>query len=107
MGGGEDLKNERFVREDVYTRIKTGINPLMQAAGLGHAAEILRELQRGEDVNASDETGWTALMIAAAISQRQSLLELVHGVLIKSRRNGSLVQPSTVPQPLVRIETDW
>ena len=31
----------------------------------------------------------------------------VHGELIKSRRNGSLVQPSTVPQPMVPIETDW
>lgn len=31
----------------------------------------------------------------------------VDGELIKSRRNGSLVQASTVPPPLVRIETDW
>jgi hypothetical protein len=77
MAGGEDLKNERFVREDVYTRIKPGMNPLMQAAGLGDVTGIKTELQRGEDVNASDETGWTALMIAAAMSQRQSVLALL------------------------------
>jgi hypothetical protein len=77
MGGGEDLKNEQFVREDAYNRIKPGMNRLMQAAGLGQAAEIHRELQQGEDVNASDETGWTALMIAAAVSRRQSVLELL------------------------------
>jgi hypothetical protein len=77
MGGGEDLKNDWFVREDIYARVKPGMNLLMQAAGLGHAAEIQKELQRGEDVNASDESGWTALMVAAVTSQRHSVLELL------------------------------
>jgi RNA polymerase-binding transcription factor DksA len=44
------------------TRIKPEKNPFMQAAGLGHAAEIQGESQRGEDVNASDETGLTAFL---------------------------------------------
>ena len=35
MGGGEDLKNERFVREDVYTGIKPGMNRLMQSCRPG------------------------------------------------------------------------
>jgi len=65
MGGGEDLKNERFVGEDVYTGIKPGMNSLMRAAGQGDLAEIRRAQSQGEDVNAADETGWTALMIAA------------------------------------------
>jgi hypothetical protein len=40
-------------------------------------AGIHAELQRGENVNASDETGWTALMIAAAMSQREAVLALL------------------------------
>jgi hypothetical protein len=87
MGGGEDLKNERFVREDVYTRIKPGMNLLMQAAGLGNVAGIQTELQRGENVNASDETGWTALMIAAAMSQRESVLALLAAGALADQRD--------------------
>jgi len=45
----------------------------MQAAGLGNLAEIRRALQQGEDVNAGDETGWTALMIAAVAAQPLSI----------------------------------
>jgi hypothetical protein len=73
MGGGEDLKNETFVRHDVYDGIKPGMNPLMQAAGRGNVSEIRRALQQGEDVNAGDKTGWTALMIAAVAAQPQSV----------------------------------
>jgi hypothetical protein len=72
MGGGEDLKNEMFVRNDARNGIKPGLNPLMQAAGLGNVPGIRRMLQQGEDVNAGDETGWTALMIAAVAAQPQS-----------------------------------
>jgi hypothetical protein len=86
MGGGEDLKNERFVREDVYTRIKLGMNLLMEAAGLGNVAAIQAELQRGENVNTADETGWTALMIAAAMGRWQSVLALLDaGALVDQR----------------------
>jgi hypothetical protein len=72
MGGGEDLKNEMFVRRDARDGIKPGLNPLMQAAGLGNVPGIRRMLQQGEDVNSGDETGWTALMIAAVAAQPQS-----------------------------------
>jgi hypothetical protein len=73
MGGGEDLKNETFVRHDVLDGIKPGWNPLMQAAGLGNMPEIRRALRQAEDVNSADETGWTALMIAAVSAQPQSV----------------------------------
>ena len=78
MGGGEDLKNEQFVRDDyVYAPIKPGMNRLMQAAGRGDGAEVRRALQRGDDVNAGDETGWTALMIAAVTVEPQSLAAIL------------------------------
>ncbi|PYS08976.1 MAG: hypothetical protein DMG15_25285 [Acidobacteria bacterium] len=97
--GGEDLKNEDYVRRDVYARIKPGMTPLMQIAGgwgietraQGQAArrrmqrvtasdqarwtadELRQALERGDDVNAADETGWTPLMIAAVTVQPQSI----------------------------------
>ncbi|MEP7355596.1 MAG: DUF6438 domain-containing protein [Acidobacteriota bacterium] len=65
MGGKEDLKNADFVQEDAYRRIKPGMTPLIQAAFSGNVVEIRRLVARGDDVNAADETGWTALMYAA------------------------------------------
>ena len=37
----------------------------------------------------------------------EAVRKRVHGELIESRGDWSLVQPSTVPPPLVRIETYW
>ena len=79
MGSGEDLKNEMLVRYDAWNRIKPGMTPLMQAAGKGDADEVRRLLQRGEDVNAVDETGWTALMIAAETLQPHAISALLDG----------------------------
>jgi hypothetical protein len=72
-GGGEDLKNEMLVRQDVHDGIKPGMNQTMHAASMGNAAEVRRVLQRGDDVNAADETGWTALMVAAVTVQPQAV----------------------------------
>ena len=98
-GRGEDLKNEPYVWADVEARIKPGMTELMQiAAGRGirikfqaqaagrrmqrvadadrarwTATELRQALQRGDEVNAADETGWTALMIAAVAVQPQSV----------------------------------
>jgi hypothetical protein len=77
MGGGEDLKNEMFVRHDAYDGIKPGMTALMRAAGLGNVAEIRRALQQGKSVNGADETGWTALMIAAVAVQPESVSALL------------------------------
>lgn len=78
-GSGEDLKNEMLVRYDAWNRIKPGMTPLMQAAGKGDGDEVRRLLQQGEDVNAVDETGWTALMIAAVTVQPRATSALLDG----------------------------
>jgi len=101
--GGEDLKHEEYVRSDVEARIKPGMTQLMQIAGgwgietkiqaqtalrrmqrvtaadraRRIADELRQALQRGDNVNASDETGWTALMIAAVTVQPQSVSVLL------------------------------
>jgi ankyrin repeat protein len=41
------------------------------------AIELREALRRGDDVNAADETGWTALMIAAVTVQPQSVSTLL------------------------------
>ncbi len=125
--GGEDLKQENYVREDAFARIKPGMTPLMQVAGGGgiqaeidaarrvqrasqidntrlnvaqrerstqidyarlRVGALQRALQRGDDVNAADETGWTALMIAAVTGQPQSISVLLGaGARIDQRDN--------------------
>lgn len=65
LGAIEDLKNERAVWADLRAMIKPGMRPLMQAAGSGDTAGINEALRSGESMDASDETGWTALMIAS------------------------------------------
>ncbi len=100
MGGGEDLKNEDYVRQDAYTRIKPGMNLLMQAAGEGDAAAIRRVLQAGENVNAADETGWTALMIAAVAVQPESVSAILEaGAQVNQRddhRDTALIGAASV-----------
>ena len=112
--GGEDLKNEDYVRRDVYARIKPGMTPLMQIAGgwgietraQGQAArrrmqrvtasdqarwtadELRQALERGDDVNAADETGWTPLMIAHGASV-DATNDLGESALMWSARAGN------------------
>jgi Domain of unknown function (DUF6438)/Ankyrin repeat len=76
LGGIEDLKNEQAIWADASARIKPGMTPLMQAAGLGNAT-VIGQAQSGESVNAADETGWTALMIASVAVQPQSVSALL------------------------------
>jgi Domain of unknown function (DUF6438)/Ankyrin repeats (3 copies) len=77
MGGGEDLKNEMYVRQDAYDGIKPRMTPLMRAAGLADAEALRRALDQGDDVNGGDETGWTALMFAAVTGQSQTVTALL------------------------------
>jgi Domain of unknown function (DUF6438)/Ankyrin repeats (3 copies)/Ankyrin repeat len=74
---GEDLKNESGVRQDIYACIKPGMNRLMQAAGKGDVDAIRRALKSGDNLNAADETGWTALMLAAVAVQPRSVSTLL------------------------------
>lgn len=76
-GQVEDLKNEPVVWHDVYSRIKPGMSPLMEAAGLGETSSLRTAVQRGEDVDAPDETGWSALMITAVSVKPESVAALL------------------------------
>jgi hypothetical protein len=70
--GAEDLKYQEYVCQDARARSKPGMTLLMQAAGTGHSP-----LPQGEDVNATDETGWTALMFASVCAQPDSVSALL------------------------------
>lgn len=72
-GDNDDLKQWEIVGSDVYRRITPGMTRFMQAAGKGDLKELARVHVAGVDLNASDETGWTALMFAAAMCQEQSV----------------------------------
>ncbi|MCU1324848.1 MAG: Ankyrin [Bryobacterales bacterium] len=72
----------------------------MQAAGQGNSSAIRTELQRGEDVNAAGETGWTALMIAAATSESTTAVQLLQaGARVEQKdryRNTALMAAAAV-----------
>jgi Domain of unknown function (DUF6438)/Ankyrin repeats (3 copies) len=63
--GADDLKLDVLVRTDIYKRTKPGLNLFMQAAGMGDQVALVKERAKGTDINAQDETGWTALMLGA------------------------------------------
>ncbi len=75
----DDIKNRRVVLDDVYSLIKPGFTKLMYAAGTGDLPLLRREIV-SSDVNAQDESGWTALMVAAAAANPDAVsLLLKHG----------------------------
>lgn len=76
-GARDDLKQWEVVRSDVYTRIKPGMSRFMQAAGSGDLRELARGRDSGIDINAADETGWTALMLASAMCQEEAVRQLL------------------------------
>ena len=130
---GEDLTNNTNVGHDVETRIKPGMTQLMQIAGgwgmatkiqaqtamrrMQHVtdadrvrwtlAELRQALERGDDVNAADETGWTALMVTAAMAQPQSVSTLLDaGAHVDQRdRHGdtALIGAASVPYRHLKV----
>jgi len=68
-GGADNLRNWEFVHPDVYRRIKPGLNRLMHFAGIGDLHGMDHEYATHVDINATDQTGWTALMLASAMCQ--------------------------------------
>jgi hypothetical protein len=76
-GGKDDLKQWQTVQADVYRRIKPGMNPLMQAAGQGDLPRLELEHNAGVGVDAADETGWTALMLASVMCQENAVRRLL------------------------------
>lgn len=49
----------------------------MQAAGQENLMELARGHDAGTDINAADETGWTALMLACAMCQERAVRQLL------------------------------
>ena len=76
-GAEDDLKQWEVVGSDVYTRIKPGMSRFMQAAGRGDLKELAHGRESEIDINAPDETGWTALMLASAMCQEQAVRQLL------------------------------
>jgi hypothetical protein len=76
-GDKDNLKQWEFVQTDVYWRTKPGMNRFMQAAGIGDLKQLESEYDAGIDINASDETGWTALMLASAMCQESAVRRLL------------------------------
>lgn len=76
-GDKDDLKQWEFVQPDVYRRIKPGMNELMQAAGEGDLQRLDREHGTGVNIDHSDETGWTALILAAAMCREKAVQKLL------------------------------
>ena len=84
----EDLKNESIVWADVHARIKPGMTLLMQAAGERDTAGIHSALEYGETINAVDETGWTALMIASVSIKPEAVSVLLNSGAKVDQRDG-------------------
>lgn len=89
-GDADDLKKRQFVQPDVYRRIKPGLTRLMQYAGEGDLHSMEQQHAAGTNVNAADETGWTALMLAASMCQVKEVTKLLSwGALVQPRdKNG-------------------
>jgi hypothetical protein len=76
-GDADNLRSWGHVESDIAWRIKPGLNRLMQDAGRGDLKGMDRQRAAGVDVNATDETGWTALMLASAMCQQGAVRKLL------------------------------
>jgi Domain of unknown function (DUF6438)/Ankyrin repeats (many copies) len=76
-GDADNLRNWEFVQPDVYRRIKPGLNLLMHYAGVGDLKGMDHEYATRVDINATDQTGWTALMLASAMCQVGAVRKLL------------------------------
>jgi ankyrin repeat protein len=65
MHGLESILEDTKVWEDATYMTKPGFTELMSIAALGDSAKLANQVKLG-NVNSADETGWTALMVAAS-----------------------------------------
>jgi hypothetical protein len=75
--GIDDLKDWQQVLSDIYGRTKPGMTLLMQAAGKGDVNVLVKEHENGSDINAQDETGWTAIMLAGEQCRLDTVQQLL------------------------------
>jgi hypothetical protein len=73
----DDLESSENVQTDIHQRIKPGMNLFMQAAGKGDQDAMAKERDNGAIINAQDETGWTALMLAAEQCHEPAVRQLL------------------------------
>ena len=73
----DDLKVWEIVEADIYRQTKPGMNLLMEAAGKGDTKALGKEHDKATAVDAQDETGWTALMLAAEQSKETAVRQLL------------------------------
>src|SRR5207247_8777009 len=68
---------------------------------------LQQALERGDDVNAADETGWTALMVTAAMAQPRAVSRLLDaGAHVDQRdRHGDTapIGAASVPYPHLKV----
>jgi hypothetical protein len=76
--GSDDLKDWQQVLSDIYGRTKPGMTEFMQAAGKGDSKALAKEHEDGSAINAQDETGWTAIMLAAEQCQLTIVRQLLN-----------------------------
>jgi hypothetical protein len=76
MHGRESILDRHKLGEDIQIGTKPGFTPLMRAAGGWEDDDVERvaRLVQTEPVDATDQTGWTALMVAAS-SCNQSVID--------------------------------
>lgn len=76
-GDADNLRNWEYVGFDVGERIKPGLNEMMQYASQSNLRGMGQQHKKGISVNATDETGWTALMLASAMCQEKAVRKLL------------------------------
>ena len=74
----EDLKGDSAARGDAYMGIKPGTTTLMRAIWPPKIAELREAILSTKNLNAADETGWTALMLAAICDHADAVSMLLN-----------------------------
>jgi hypothetical protein len=77
LHGKDDLTNDGMISFDVRTGIKQTMNQMTRAAGEGNIESMRMARESGMDVNAQDESGFTALMIASEQCRAEAVQQLL------------------------------
>jgi len=78
MQNVEDLKSYSTAIGDAYYSIKPGSTPLMASVRPPEIVELRQAILSTKNLNAADETGWTALMLAAICDHADAVSMLLN-----------------------------